>query len=71
MLNIENNRISSGEMVLMQTARADINILDNDFKQNTRMLLDSGSQRTYITESLARKMNVEIGKREQNTLVHL
>ena len=49
MLNIENSMISSGEMVLMQTARVDINNPDNGFKQNTRMLLDSGSQRTYIT----------------------
>ena len=68
-LNIENNRISSGEMVLVQIARADINNPDNGFKQNTRMLLDSGSQRTYITESLARKMNLEIAKREEITLV--
>ena len=53
----------------MQTARADINNPDNDFKQNVRRLLDSGSQRTYITESLARKMNLEIGKREEITLI--
>ena len=68
-LKIETSRISSGEMVLMQTVRADINNPDNDFKQNTRMLLDSGSQRTYITESSARKMNLEIWKREIITLV--
>ena len=68
-LDIDNSMISSGKMVLMQTARADINNPDNGFKQNTRMLLDSGSQRTYITESLASKMNLEIDKREEITLV--
>ena len=68
-LNTENSMISSGEMVLMQTAKADINNPDSGFEQNTHMLLDSGSQRTCITESLARKMNLETGKREEITLV--
>lgn len=46
-LDTENSLISSGEKVLMQTARADINNPNNGLKQNVRMLLDSGSQRTY------------------------
>ena len=45
-LNTENSLISSGEMVLMQTAKADV--------QNPVNGLDSGSQRTYIMESLAK-----------------
>ena len=65
----ENSMISSGEMVLMQTARANINNPNNGSKQNVRMLLDSGSQRTYITESLAKKMNLKMGKREEIVLV--
>ena len=68
-LNTENSLISSGEMVLMQTARADINNPNNGLKQNVRMLLDSGSQRTYITESLAKKMDLKLGKREEIMLV--
>ena len=68
-LNTENSLISSGEMVLMQTTRADINNPNNDLKQNVRMLLDSGSQRTYITELLAKKMDLKIGKREEIMLV--
>ena len=51
----ENSLISSGEMVLTQTARADINNPNNGLKENVRLLLDSGSQRTYVTESLAKK----------------
>ena len=65
----ENSMISSGEVVLMQTARANINNPNNGSKQNVRMLLDSGSQRTYITESLAKKMNLKMGKREEIMLL--
>ena len=68
-LNTENSLISSGEMVLMQTARADINNPNNGLKQNVRILLDSGSQRTYVTESLAKKLDLKIGKREEIMLV--
>ena len=53
----------------MQTARADINNPNNGLKQNVRMLLDSGSQRTYITESLAKKINLKMGKKEEIMLV--
>lgn len=68
-INTENSLISSGEMVLMQTARADIKNSDNGYRQNVRMLLDSGSQRTYITESLARKLNLKLGNRDEIMLV--
>ena len=68
-INTENSLISSGEMVLMQTAMADIRNPDNGHRQNVRMLLDSGSQRTYITESLARRLNLKMGNRDDITLV--
>ena len=57
-VNTENSLISSGEMVLMQTAKTDIKNPDNGLKQNARILLDSGSQRTYITESIAKRLNL-------------
>ena len=57
-VNTENSLISSGEMVLMQTAKADTKNPVNGIKQNARILLDSGSQRTYITESLAKRLNL-------------
>ena len=56
-------------MVLMQTARADINNPNNGLKENKRLLLDSGSQRTYVTESLAKKMDLKMGKKEEIMLV--
>ena len=65
----ENSLISSGEMVLMQTARADINNPNNGLKENVRLLLDSGSQRTYVTESLAKEMDLKMGKKEEIMLV--
>ena len=55
-LNTENSLISSVEMVLMQTAKADVQNPVNVLRQNARILLDSCSQRTYITESLAKRL---------------
>ena len=51
----ENVLISSEEMVLMQTARGNILNPNNEMEENARMLFDSGSQRTYKSEALAKK----------------
>ena len=48
--------VSSGEMVLMQTAKTEIKNQYNSKCEQVRILLDSGSQRTYVTESLAEKL---------------
>ena len=56
-------------MVLMQTAKTDIKNPESDIKQETRILLDSGSQRTHITESLAKKLNLKLGDRDEFMLV--
>ena len=48
---------------------ADIRNPENGHRQNVRMLLDSGSQRTYITESLARRSNLKMGNRGDIMLV--
>ena len=68
-VNTENSLISSGEMVLMQTAKTDIKNPVNGIRQNARILLDSGSQRTYITESLAKKLNLTLGDKDEFMLV--
>ena len=60
--------ISSGETVLMQTAVAEITNPYEDSLHQVRLLLDCGSQRTYITESLANKLNLE---REDETEIKL
>lgn len=52
-LPVENALVSSGEMVLMQTAQCTIRNPINGLNETARMLLDSERQRTYITETLA------------------
>ena len=65
----KNSLISSGEIVLLQTAETDIKYPKSDIKQKTCILLDSDSQRTYITESLAKKLNLKLGDRDEFMLV--
>ena len=60
--SIENVLISSGETVLMQTAKTDIRNPMTSMTQTVRMLLDTGSHRTYITESLAKTLNLKMGE---------
>ena len=57
----ENVLMSSGETVLMQTAKTDIRNPVTGMTQTVRMLLDTGSHRTYITESLAKTLNLKMG----------
>ena len=65
----ENALLSSGEMVLMQTALADISNPENGQKQSIRMLFDIGSHRTYISEALANQFNLKRGKESKINLV--
>ena len=60
--------ISSGESGLMQTAMAEITNPYENSAHEVRLLLDCGSQRTYITENLANKLNLE---REDETEIKL
>ena len=55
----ENSLVSSNDMVLMQTALVEIQNPKNAFSLKTRLLLDCGSQRTYITESLANRLGLK------------
>lgn len=55
----ENALLSSSETVLMQTARSEIKHPTHNHGQNVRILLDSGSKRTYITERLANYLHLE------------
>ncbi|XP_060557731.1 uncharacterized protein LOC132718121 [Ruditapes philippinarum] len=56
-------------MVLMQTARTEILNSHNDKRAKVRILLDCGSQRTYITEKLAEKLKLKKEKMEEIKLV--
>ena len=65
----ENVLLSSGESVLMQTAKPEVKNPRNFTKQNIRMLLDTGSQRMSITENLAKTLNLTLGNPNNITLV--
>ena len=54
----ENTLLASDEQVLMQTATAEVENLEKSRRQAIGLLLDTGSQRTYITEQLAEKTSV-------------
>ena len=54
----ESSLMVSGEQVLMQTALVDTLNLNTSEKQSTRLLLDCGSQRTYITEDLVNELQL-------------
>lgn len=54
----ESSLLVSGKQVLMQTALADTVNLNTSNKQCTRLLLDCGSQRTYISEDLVKKLQL-------------
>ena len=61
--------ISSGETVLMQTAKTDIRNPLTSVTQTVRILLDTESHRSYITESLAKALNLKMGELTELSLV--
>ncbi|XP_053395581.1 uncharacterized protein LOC123525911 [Mercenaria mercenaria] len=61
--------ISSNEMVLMQTAQTEICNEQNSVYERARLLFDSGSQRTYITERLATKLGLKPEDEQELKLV--
>ena len=65
----ENALISSGEFVLMQTAKTEVRNPHNDRSVTVRLMLDSGSQRTYITENLAEQLNLKKTSEQEIKLV--
>ena len=50
--------LAAGEAVLMQTAKAVVRDLSLNHSVETRALFDSGSQRSYITENLAKQLEL-------------
>lgn len=50
--------------VLMQTATTVIKNMEGNLSRPVRVILDSGSQRTYVTERLAKDIKLELGVSE-------
>ncbi|XP_060608440.1 uncharacterized protein LOC132760479 [Ruditapes philippinarum] len=68
---IESALLSSNEIVMMQTSRTEICDPDGQNKDNVRILLNSGSQRTYITERLAKSLNLKKKSKQEIRLVYI
>lgn len=54
--------VSSGETVLMQTAKTKIRNTKNQMQKDVRVLLDCESQRTYVTQRLADQLCLPRGE---------
>ncbi|XP_063414878.1 uncharacterized protein LOC134696853 [Mytilus trossulus] len=65
----ENSLLSSGDIVLMQTAQTTVSNIEVNETEVVRLLMDSGSQRTYITENLAKRLYLKKKTTEEITLV--
>ena len=60
MVEAEEMMLSSGSQVQMQTATSVVTNSLGSPLVSVRIMLDSGSQRTYVTESLARNLNLHL-----------
>ena len=50
--------LTAGEQVIMQTALIEATDPGQSKSEITRVLKDTGSQRTYITEEIVKKLNL-------------
>ena len=58
--------VSSGNSVLLQTARADVCQPGDDSKvQNIHLVFDTGSQKSYVNESLKDALNLKVIGKER------
>lgn len=51
--------ILSGEMILMQTLKTNESNPKNGKVEEIRILFDSGSQRSYVSEPLAKRLDLK------------
>ena len=64
----ENTLLASDEQVSMQTATAEVENLEKSRRQTIRLLLDTCSQQTHITEQLVEKLQLPIKGSETLTV---
>ncbi|XP_056016813.1 uncharacterized protein LOC130053512 [Ostrea edulis] len=65
----ESSMFTSGDIVLTQTTHKEVSNPVINKKETVRILMDSGSQRTYITEDLAKRLNLRMGQTEEISLI--
>ena len=62
------NTVKSGQLVLLQTARAEATNGSETSIENVRILFDNGSQRSYITDSLKTRLGLSPIRKEKLNL---
>ena len=67
--DVEEMMLSSDNQVQMQTATSVVINTSGSPSMSVRIMLDSGSQRTYVTENLARHLNLQLGAPERLAVV--
>jgi len=67
---LDTSLLALGERVMLQTAVAPLQSLDRSVTMNIRVLLDSASQRTFMTEQLARRLNLNSEGKELLTVCY-
>ena len=65
----EKTMLTSSNQVLMQTATSIIQNTSDDKSLRVRTILDSGSQRTYVTERLVKDLCLNLSPPEKLTVV--
>ena len=59
------SHVESCRTILLQTARASVLDLDNENSCNTRILFDTGSQRSFITENVRKRLRLKTVRTEK------
>ncbi|XP_053388626.1 uncharacterized protein LOC128551737 [Mercenaria mercenaria] len=67
--NEETGLLSYNENVLMQTAFTEIKNARNGQSEHVRLMLDCGSHRTYVSQSLADRLNLEVNGEQSIHLI--
>ena len=68
-VEVEEIMLSSGSQVQMQTATSVVTNSSGSPLVSVHIMLDSGSQRTYVTENLAKYLNLELKAPERLAVV--
>ena len=66
--NEEMMMLATGEHIVMQTALAEATSTDQMVSEVTRVLMDTGSSRTYVTEKNVNKLKLKIHKSNKLTI---
>ena len=61
--------MASSSHILMQTATVVVKNFQGDTSEKIRLILDSGSQRSYITESVAKGLKLPLDSTERLSVV--